>query len=344
MVAASRTLPVVAAAGVVALCIAASSVSLQLFQDAGSAQLVAVVGAGGGSTRTPAPASSRCDDVDAVRSMLATPLCEYANNEDEWDEPAKLARSCVPDVETQTLDEDSAVLPYATDEIRGESWQTRWDVAGDALVTSEGIRLPCTAIYTIHVDTTLSPKHCTMATDADDTIDVRSGSVATRVCEADVLALLPAWHAAERSEATGYRQRVPSLIKLLVPSPFTTMYIAGVPWPLSTTPESVIYRLHNAAISQHGVVYTSTMVIKPQVHWDAFTVLNKRPLVPKRHVKRALALAMQWSDSLQHFVFDTLPKVNLATDLVRRFKGEIVVCHIGGHAGAHGLLPVRVID
>jgi hypothetical protein len=159
------------------------------------------------------------------------------------------------------------------------------------------------------------------------------------VCEADVLALLPAWQAANRSEATGYRQRVPSLIKLLVPSPFTTMYANGVPWPATTTSEAAVYRMHNAAITQYGVVYTRHMMLKPQVHWDAFKELQHRPLTAVRHVKRAVALTMQWADSLQHFVFDVLPKVNLVTDLVRRFNGEILVTYLSGK-GVEQLLSV----
>jgi hypothetical protein len=94
---------------------------------------------------------------------------------------------------------------------------------------------------------------------------------------------------------------------------------------LSLASEGVVYRLHDALVVGDAVV-TSTVVLRPPSVSTMLALMEQRPLTVTRHVPRVLTLLQAYSWLPQHFPFDTLPKLEYASELVRRYD-DLYILH-----------------
>jgi hypothetical protein len=235
--------------------------------------------------------------------------------------------------------------------------QTTW-LNDSALLTSDGIVLPCRHVWS-RVDTSMlfdAPPIvpqlcCTDAVCSSHSSDVsavhwltvvstRAPQTTRRVCEPHVTPLMDAWFASRRDDATGYRVQPPSLVKMAVRNAHSTHMMNGRPWLQSAARDSSILRVFNAAVTIDGWVLTDNMLLR------SMTILNKPNVTIYQsdtmrtvlHARRVLVLHYEWSNFVQHFTGESLPRLVVAADLVAR-HADIVIAHNGGQ-GMSWLLPV----
>jgi hypothetical protein len=247
--------------------------------------------------------------------------------------------------------------------------QTTW-LNDSALLTSDGIVLPCRHVW-YYARTSLLfdappivPQLC--CTDAvcsshsSDASAVHWLTVAPsgpslpssgRVCEPHVTPLMDAWFASRRDDATGYRVQPPSLVKMAVRNAHSTHMMNGRPWLQSAARDSSILRVFNAVVNVEGWVLTDNMLLRSlaviKLRNATNYLRNVGAMRTVLHARRVLVLHYEWSNFVQHFTGESLPRLVVAADLVAR-HADIVIAHNGGAEVITWLLPVspalRVIE
>jgi hypothetical protein len=102
---------------------------------------------------------------------------------------------------------------------------------------------------------------------------------------------------------------------------------------------SLLLRLPDAVVHGNGAVFNADVHVRGGKWYFELPGGVARPVL--RRFRRLLSLVMVWSDSFQHFVFDTLPKLNFVAGFLLQHGSDVHILGMGG-VGFNTILPVRV--
>jgi hypothetical protein len=218
--------------------------------------------------------------------------------------------------------------------VHAGAWQTTAVDALQGSVTSDGIVLPCTKVWLLHVRSTYGAtcllRRAVPATEAN-------ASTPSPVCEVDPAPLVQAWRSGA-VDGDGFKRAPPSLVKLLVPTVTLDHRVhtsAGVITIPSRVKEITLFRVADALLVADSVI-SSNIIIRLPSFSSLISELERRPLPTVLHVRRCVMLTEKYTGIPQHFAIDALPKLNVLMELMRRYD-DLHILYGGGTSGLHSV-------